>query len=84
MSLDNQAFPELSENQGYPGLTKREYAAIHLRVADSGNPELDKMIKDSRQEEIALALIRGGDYTILGAYVEAADYVFGLIKENKQ
>jgi hypothetical protein len=26
------------------GMSLREYAAIQLRVADSGNPELDKMI----------------------------------------
>lgn len=41
--------------QNHPGLTKREYAAIHLRVPDSGDPELDRMIAaalDRRHREI--------------------------------
>lgn len=43
MSLDLQAFPGRLDNDKM-GLTKREYAAIQLRVPDSGNDELDKMI----------------------------------------
>jgi hypothetical protein len=35
------------------GLTKREYAAIHLRVPMSGNPELDAMIRDAVRRELA-------------------------------
>lgn len=33
----------------YPGITIREYAAIHLKVPMSGNAELDKMIRLSRR-----------------------------------
>lgn len=36
-----------------PGLTKRQYAAIHLRVPDSGIPWLDAMIDRSRRDEFA-------------------------------
>ena len=35
------------------GLTKREYAAIHLRVPNSGNPELDDMIREAQRNELA-------------------------------
>lgn len=34
------------------GLTKREYAAIHLRVPMSGNPELDDMIREAQRNEL--------------------------------
>lgn len=45
------AFP--SDNFGTPsalGLTKREYAAIHLSVPDSGTDWLDEMIRKSNRE----------------------------------
>ena len=35
------------------GLTKREYAAIHLRVPMSGNPELDTMIREAQRNKLA-------------------------------
>jgi len=35
------------------GLTKREYAAIHLKVPNSGNPELDDMIREAQRNELA-------------------------------
>ena len=35
------------------GMTLREYAAIHLRVPNSGNPELDDMIRDAVLRELA-------------------------------
>lgn len=39
-----------------PGLTKREYAALLLRVPDSGDPEIDKMIRRARRMDIATML----------------------------
>ena len=35
------------------GMTLREYAAIHLRVPNSGNPELDDMIREAQRNELA-------------------------------
>jgi hypothetical protein len=35
------------------GLTAKQYAAIHLKVPRSGDPELDAMIRESRRAEFA-------------------------------
>jgi hypothetical protein len=35
------------------GMSLRQYAAIHLRVPRSGDPELDAMIRESRRIEFA-------------------------------
>ena len=40
-------------------LTSKEYAAIHLCVPDSGNDELDAMIKRAQRERIAGKIISG-------------------------
>lgn len=49
MNYDKQAFPSYENSHGVTvgneGLTAREYAAIHLRVADSGSDWLDAMIR---------------------------------------
>lgn len=42
-----------------PGLTKREYAAIHLRVPDSGSQWLDEMIEKARRTEFAGRALAG-------------------------
>lgn len=41
------------------GMTLREYAAIHLRVPMSGNPELDAMIRDAQRNELAARAMEG-------------------------
>ena len=51
MSTD-PAFPSGS----HKGLTRREYAAIHLRVPDSGSAWLDAMIYQALEMEVALRL----------------------------
>lgn len=38
-------------------LSVRQYAAIHLRVPDSGDPELDAMIRKARQAEDMRSLL---------------------------
>ena len=62
------AFPfgQISETTGQPinghyspGMTLREYAAIHLRVPDSGTPWLDEMIRSSLGEEFAKTALQG-------------------------
>lgn len=41
------------------GLTKREYAAIHLRVPRSGDEELDAMIREAQRNELATRAMQG-------------------------
>lgn len=52
---DQPAFPahHFDLTTGEHGLTKREYAAIHLRVPNSGNEELDAMIREAKRDELA-------------------------------
>ena len=40
------------------GLSQRAYAAIHLRVPDSGLPWLDEMIVMARREDTARAVLQ--------------------------
>jgi len=40
-------------------LTAKEYAAIHLCVPDSGNDELDAMIKRAQRERLAVTALNG-------------------------
>jgi hypothetical protein len=57
VNIDKLASPLTVERRAYEqihnGLTKREYAAIHLRVPDSGDPVIDAMIRRSRRWELA-------------------------------
>lgn len=46
------AFPR-GEIQSAPGMTLREYAAIKLKVPDSGNDWLDDMIRKSLKNDFA-------------------------------
>lgn len=63
-NLDDAAFARpFSEEEGLriydlaqTGLTKREYAAIHLRVPRSGDEELDAMIREEQRNELARAM----------------------------
>lgn len=50
-SKDNHAFP--TEDYKSEGLSKAEYAAIHLKVPMSGTAWLDEMIEASRRDEFA-------------------------------
>jgi hypothetical protein len=36
-----------------PGMTLKQYAAIHLKVPRSGDPEIDDMIRESRRADFA-------------------------------
>jgi hypothetical protein len=40
-------------------MSLRQYAAIHLRVPDSGTPWLDDMIRSSAGDEFAKAALQG-------------------------
>ena len=43
----------------YSGLSKREYAAIHLKVPDSGDADLDKMILQSLMISVTAKFLSG-------------------------
>ena len=72
------------------GLTKREYAAIHLRVPQSGNPELDTMIREAQRNELAARSLQGilsnpqysgEDSQLVNAAYEMAD---AMLKEREK
>ena len=72
------------------GMTLREYAAIHLRVPNSGNPELDDMIRDAVLRELAARSLQGilsnpqysgEDSQLVNAAYERAD---AMLKERKK
>lgn len=56
------AFPVTSDNYANAesaGMTKREYAAIQLKVADSGTDWLDAMIRTAERNELAARAMQG-------------------------
>lgn len=60
------AFPVTEEQmdriEKYPqmaGLSKEEYAAIHLKVPNSGSGWLDEMIRKANRRDAALAAMQG-------------------------
>lgn len=64
--LDGCAFPallpeEMGVREGYfdAGMTKREHAAITLRVPNSGDEELDAMIRQANRRDAAVAAMQG-------------------------
>lgn len=55
---DNELYSSENIENG-SGFTKRERAAIDLRVADSSTPWLDEMIEKSNRMELAKASLNG-------------------------
>lgn len=56
------AFPTTTEhgfNNGEPGMTLRQYAAIKLKVPDSGTDWLDAMITKSVRDDFATKAMQG-------------------------
>lgn len=104
MNLDKPASPITIQvpydDSNRTGLTKREYAAIHLRVPDSGDPELNAMIRTAQRNELAARAMQGiwsnPDRTVSGedaekygdAYAAIAVYVFyqadTMLKEGEK
>ena len=88
MTGNNSAFPVFREVQrddaGEPkntGLTAREYAAIKLRLPDSGTDWLDVMIRKANRDQFIergmIALILGTD--IEGAYeIKQPDHALAM------
>src|SRR5574343_1386462 len=85
MSIDKtrgNAFPHNSPaGQDYNlGMTLREYAAIKLKVADSGNEQLDKMIKQSLWNDFAASALAGHctSYPEGVYYANAVNFAFDV------
>ena len=53
------AFPRDHANDGHNGMTLRQYAAIKLRVPDSGSDWLDAMIRTSVRDDRAAQIMQG-------------------------
>lgn len=53
------AFPQENDATGSMGMTLREYAAIKLRVPESGTDWLDEMIRKSMRDEFAAKAMQG-------------------------
>lgn len=74
--FDGCAFPallpeEMGVREGYfdAGMTKREHAAITLRVPDSGDEQIDAMIRQANRRDAAVAAMQGitmEEYTRFG------------------
>lgn len=43
----------------FTGLTKREYACIHLGIPESGDAELDALIRKAERKKIAAMVLQG-------------------------
>jgi hypothetical protein len=67
MNENKSAFPYLHrwgpdaryETECGRGITAKQYAAIHLRVPRSGDPDIDGMIRESRRAEFAGQALAG-------------------------
>lgn len=57
-AMNDPMFPAPHLHINY-GATLRAYAAIHLRVPDSGIPELDQMIEKARRQEMLGRALQG-------------------------
>jgi hypothetical protein len=75
----------MNDGGAYGGLTKREYAAIHLRVPRSGNDELDEMIREAQRHDLAVRAMGwcvGEDENETAA--EAFIYADAMLKEGEK
>ncbi len=69
------AFPRDHAHEGHNGLTACEYAAIQLKVPDSGTDWLDDMIRAAQRNELAAQAMNAflsRDGSTLGQDAEAA------------
>lgn len=58
-NLDLSASPWHRPGEIETGLTKREHAAIALRVPESGDPDLDAMIRTAQRRDLAAMAMQG-------------------------
>lgn len=62
------------------GMTLRQYAAIKLRIPDSGTDWLDKMILKSKRDDLAAQALQGmlSDSEVKGSPMEFAEQAYTL------
>lgn len=58
-NANDPAFPSDNAMPRHPGLTKREHAAILLRVPKSGDDEIDAMICEANRRDVAAMAMYG-------------------------
>ena len=54
------------------GLTAKQYAAIHLRVPRSGDPDIDAMIRENRRAAFAEQVLADGNVLYTDVVVKRA------------
>lgn len=68
---------------GGEGLSQREYAAIHLKVPDSGTEWLDAMIQKARRDEFAKAALSNmADWNSAPTHARAAQLIAAAMLEE--
>lgn len=82
--LNQPAFPCESELHGKPhkGLTARQYACIHLCVPESGDPELDELIRKAQRRNVAAQRFSAG--STVGESVRYADYLLNQLAAGQR
>lgn len=87
------AFPADSTSNGYggrtpqtySGLTIQQYAAIHLRVPNSGDAALDDMIRQSLHNEFATSAMKGFLAGHISHYGHESHWPYGgMVDEARQ
>lgn len=82
---DSAAFPCLERGGSGleltdAGMTLRQYAAIKLRIPDSGTDWLDRMILKSKRDDLAAQALQGmlADSEVQGSPMEFAERAYTL------
>ena len=82
---DSAAFPCLERGGSGleltdAGMTLRQYAAIKLRIPDSGTDWLDRMILKSKRDDLAAQALQGmlADSEVKGSPMEFAERAYTL------
>ena len=89
--MDNANMPampcDMIDDRVSGGITKQEYACIHLCVPETGDPELDAIITKARDTKIAAMTLQGlcaksGDYYLAQSIAkDAVVYADTLLAE---
>lgn len=76
------AFPHDPDAQFYErsGMTLRQYAAIKLRIPDSGTDWLDRMILKAKRDDLAAQALQGmlSDSEVKASTMEFAEQAYTL------
>ena len=61
LTVENKLFGSEFDpiNLQHLGITKREYACIHLGIPESGDAELDALIRKAERKKIAVMVLQG-------------------------